>query len=577
MIRLAEIDSIPVVYTEDGPSTAGLVFRVGSADEVLSQRGLTHLIEHLALHRLGATDYHFNGTTGPYFTSFFTRGDQARVVTFLEQVAASLGDLPIDRLDIEKGVLRTEEDGRATSVGALMALWRYGAVGLGAASYNELGRAGLRPYDLTRWVSRYFTRENAVLWFSGMTPPSQLRLALASGVREPIVESVSILPTMPAFRPEFPQHLGLHAEVGRTTRATVFSAVWQRELFRRLRQENGYCYTPTVEYSVIDANRAQIFAAADLAPDLREAALGEFVDTFASLRWGESNPSLLKEVQTSFRSAMSEPGAEASRLPQAATDLLIGRPPTPTEALKEELDAVTPADLYSVAAEVASSALLFTPQGLGAAWAGFARVPETSEQAVTGRPFVPINDPSYTLVIGVDGVSLVTEAGPMTVLYGDCQAMLVRPDGARTLIARDGVVCPIEPTLFTLPEGILDTIDQQVPPDRVVRMPPRPPEQIPMPPQGEPGPQPEVVDPSEYGAVPMPPQQQGRDIGIGGRVVVIIAIVILGLGSAFAVLVAVVASLPAPDSDPNVSWVFWVFAAIGGFAMLGLSSLFRRR
>lgn len=583
MIKLGQIDGIPVVHTDDGPPLAGLVFRVGSADEMLSQRGITHLIEHLALHRLGTTDYHFNGTTAPFFTSFFTRGDQATAVSFLQQVVASLINLPIDRLEIERGVLRTEEDGRAMSVGRRLHLWRYGAVGLGAASYAELGLSGLHPHDLTRWVSRYFTRENAVLWFSGMELPTELRLGLPTGTRVPIVESVSMLPKTPAYHPELPQHLGLHAVVKRSTAAMVFSGVLQRELFRRMRQESGYCYTPMADYSVLEGDRAAIVAIADLAPELREAALGEFIDTLASLQWGDPNPSVLQEVKTSYASALTEPGAEAARLPGAAMDLLVGRPIIPVEALRAELDAVTSADLYSVAAEVGASALLLTPAGLDADWAGYARVPDTSEEAVNGRPFVPINDPSATLVIGVDGVTAVTSAGPLTVLYQDCQAMLMRPDGARTLIGSDGVNFTIEPTLFALPDGMLDIIDQHVPPERVVRLPARSPDQIPKPPPDPAGPAVPSDGGGQSGAdsgASDPATQQAaavsRRLGPGARAGVILAIVVLGLLDAFLLLMVLAAFFPDPSVDTNGLQIAQVFLSVltavctGGIVALSL-------
>jgi hypothetical protein len=36
-----------------GPLSAGLVFRVGQADETLAWSGITHMVEHLALFRHG--------------------------------------------------------------------------------------------------------------------------------------------------------------------------------------------------------------------------------------------------------------------------------------------------------------------------------------------------------------------------------------------------------------------------------------------------------------------------------------------------------------------------------------------
>lgn len=56
-LRRAERLLLDVTARE--PSDAGrVVVRVGRADETLPESGVSHLVEHLALHRLGLTDYH---------------------------------------------------------------------------------------------------------------------------------------------------------------------------------------------------------------------------------------------------------------------------------------------------------------------------------------------------------------------------------------------------------------------------------------------------------------------------------------------------------------------------------------
>ena len=57
---------------------AGLIFRVGRADETLARPGITHLLEHLALHRHGLADYHYNGATGRAITHFHIAGPRGR-------------------------------------------------------------------------------------------------------------------------------------------------------------------------------------------------------------------------------------------------------------------------------------------------------------------------------------------------------------------------------------------------------------------------------------------------------------------------------------------------------------------
>ena len=104
---MRDVDGVPVLVAKtSGPLRAGLMFRVGRADETLATGGITHLVEHLALHRHGVTDYHYNGMTGVTTTNFITQGTPEAVVAFLNGVCAGLRDLhqilssfnqPIDR------------------------------------------------------------------------------------------------------------------------------------------------------------------------------------------------------------------------------------------------------------------------------------------------------------------------------------------------------------------------------------------------------------------------------------------------------------------------------------------------
>jgi predicted Zn-dependent peptidase len=71
-----DVDGVWTLWAPaQGSLRAGLVFRVGRADETLARGGLTHLVEHLALHNLGLSDHHYNGTTGQIATTFHTHGD----------------------------------------------------------------------------------------------------------------------------------------------------------------------------------------------------------------------------------------------------------------------------------------------------------------------------------------------------------------------------------------------------------------------------------------------------------------------------------------------------------------------
>ena len=80
MIHQAEVDGVPTLFApDDGPVRAGLVFRVGQADETLPTAGMTHLLEHLVLHRIGMTSHRANGSTEAFTTTFLMQGSPSGV------------------------------------------------------------------------------------------------------------------------------------------------------------------------------------------------------------------------------------------------------------------------------------------------------------------------------------------------------------------------------------------------------------------------------------------------------------------------------------------------------------------
>ena len=165
-IRHGQIGGLPTVWIPGpAPTMAGLVFRVGQADEPLAWRGSSHLIEHLALSGLDEL-YSFNGQVGTISTMFFARGSQAEVSGFLQHVVDSLAQLPYDRLDAEARILRTEAAGHG---GALSQAWGYlyGATGLGVTNYQEMILEQPTADRLERWRTTWFNQSNAAVWVVG--------------------------------------------------------------------------------------------------------------------------------------------------------------------------------------------------------------------------------------------------------------------------------------------------------------------------------------------------------------------------------------------------------------------------
>ncbi|MGW3355951.1 insulinase family protein [Streptomyces bungoensis] len=486
LVRYTTVQGIPALHAprQGGEITAGLFFRVGRADETLATAGLTHLVEHLALHRLGLTDVHYNGATANAYTLFHATGSEEDVVAHLNGVCAALRDLPLDRLETEKEILRTEAAGRGCAPSQLP-LWRYGARGYGLSSYQESGTWSLTAEQVRDWAATRFTRDNAVLWITSDHVPEGLDLTLPAGSRLPAPAPTSALPVTPAYIHGEDGQVVFSAVLRRSSAAVLFADVLGRALFQDLRQEGGYSYSAESDYSLRDADFATLTAYADALPKKQDAVVGGFVDTFARLRAGRVEQAELDSARTRALKQYDLPDLAATLLPSYALNLLLGHRSLSPEQARAELNAVTLADLREVAREAWDSGLLQVP-GRGADWAGLTLAPQYSAGAVTGSRHQSLDDDRVTLVIGAEGVTLETPRGPVTVRYDACAAMSARPDGARVLTGHDGFAVTVEPTLF---RGVdaerIAAIDAAVPPEAVVRMPAREPDRIPRPRAGE--------------------------------------------------------------------------------------------
>ncbi|GAA0259123.1 insulinase family protein [Cryptosporangium japonicum] len=497
MIKETEVDGVPTLIAPvNGPMSAGLVFRVGYADEVLARAGITHLIEHLALFDTGQADYHYNGRTGAAFTEFHLRGREHDVVSFLTGVCTSLGALPMHRLEIERQVLLTEESGQSLTPAHVLAPWRYGARGYGLPGYLEYGVPVITPDEIQHWLRTWFTKENAVLWIAGDGVPAGLRLPLPSSGRRWAPPAVtSALPVTPAYFRGPLNGAAFDAVVPIGAASQVYAEVLQRELFRELRQASGLSYTTATGYTTHAHGTAQVTAVADALPEKQSAVLGGLIDALLTLSVGRVEQADVDAAKTKGREALTDPDAEAAMLSAQANALLVGRPIRTVEERLAELDAVTVEQVAEVAAGAMTTGLLLVPPGSTADWAGFTAAPTTSYTVVPGHTFAVVDDDQDRFHIGPTGVSRVIGDQAATVLYAECSAMLIWPDGGRLLIGHDGMRVAVEPTMIAGDPTVLYQVGTGLPPHLVVRMPAREESEIP---------RPEPVAPT-----PAPPEKQG--------------------------------------------------------------------
>jgi zinc protease len=478
-----EVDGVPAFWAEaEGELQAGLVFRVGRADETLARGGISHLVEHLALHQVGQTDYHFNGATGATATTFFTEGDPDDVAHFFTAVCRALRDLPMDRLATERGILRTESSGRARGVTEPLLAWRYGPATYGLMAYAEFGLEDLTPGDLRAWVARWFTRGNAALWVTGGPPPPRLRLDLPDGPRMAAPTPSSALPRTPAFFTAEADAVAFDAVVRRSIAARLYGVLLDRRVHAMLRRDRGTSYAAWALYEPRDATYGVVTAVADALPDNHGEVTAAFVNVLAEAAGGAVTGDDLETVRSMALDALRRPRA-AAFVPNAAVNLLMGAPVLTPRQVCDQVEAVSVEEVQAVAAEALASGLLMVPVGQSVGRAGFVPAPVWSSAAVKGRSFRSQDHPAdrRRLVVGQDGVSLVDGRRIATVRYADCVGMLSWADGARSLFGSDAMNVHVEPRLWRLPRDALQLVDAAIPADRVAHMPDRPPESLPRP------------------------------------------------------------------------------------------------
>jgi hypothetical protein len=276
----------------------------------------------------------------------------------------------------------------------------------------------------------------------------------------------------------------------------LYSDVLQRELFRELRQASGLSYTTATGYAAHAHGTAEVTAVADALPEKQSAVLGGMIDALLTLAVGRVDPADVDAARTKRREALTDPEAEAAMLSAQANALLAGQPIRTLEERLAELDAVTVEQVAGVAAAAMTTGLLLVPPGHSADWAGFTAAPTTSYTVVPGYTYAVVDDDQDRFHIGPTGVSRVIGDEAATVLYAECAAMLIWPDGGRLLIGHDGMRVAVEPTMIAGDPAVLYQVGTGLPPHLVVRMPARDESEIPRPTPPEP-------------VVPAPPEKSG--------------------------------------------------------------------
>jgi hypothetical protein len=480
-LRRLEVDGVPVFWLPDARrSIISLQFRVGRSDEPFPKMGCTHLVEHLAFFRMSSMREHSNGFVDNIRTVFAAHGTPDELSTFVAGIAQAIHNLPIDRLDDESRILRTEAKRRSSSIWEQLAWFRFGAIGHGSLNLPEFGLGSITGDDLEAWTRTWFTRANAAVWIAGPLP-GDLRIPLPSGTRRPVPPSEALAEIrLPAWTGGAIPGIAMGLVVPRTTATAMGGRILTRRLEQRLRYDLGASYEVSIAYNALDAREGlQSYFASCLkgeATRVRDAFV-EVVETFH--RDGPTAEELASDIQ-GFRRSLEDPDVAMGDLDRAVSNELIGMAQDGRLVLLAAPEATMPEEIRGAMRHAIDGALLVGPvserPGVGSSlpWHDY---PGRSVLALDGRRFdlasrrLPWQPRTEQLVVGLDGVTwLDAQERPVTVRYRDVVGLVVEADGTRWLFGRDGFRVIVNPAAWKHGAEAAAAVDRNVPAELTIRL-----------------------------------------------------------------------------------------------------------
>ncbi len=444
--------------TED--VTAALTFRVGVVDETIRTRGITHMVEHLAVSRFHAETLSWNGSVDLTRTRFTARGPAGEVTRFLNEVMVALSALPADRLDHERRVLQIEARSSAQGIASSLLTVRFGLQGPGLAPYPEWGVEWLGRDELQAWSDEWFTASNAVLWATAPLP--DLVVALRAGRPRPPRLTIPHRP-FPAAEVRDGHVLALSTLVPRTTTHLVAAMELERSL-RTLRTEAALSYQTAVSHYPLSADHMLVTATADVHPEAVVEATDAFQAVLRDLAENGPRADHLEAHRRNLVAAFAGEDAAVGRLDPIAMAMLFGVPDPLTNHIPRDLAAITEDHVRGAAQGFLDHALLAVPPaGADAVLPPFemyAPEPVPPVEGRTMRSSDPAVDHEVRLVYGAAGITHWDEYGEaLTVRFDACVGVVAWPDGSRLIYRTDGHGLFLDPRQWLQFSRIRDCVD----------------------------------------------------------------------------------------------------------------------
>lgn len=435
----------------EGRGTIDITFRVGAADEPLPLRGATHLIEHLTMFGWSEELHDCNAHITLNFCTFTANGEPDELARFAAGVSKALANLPLDRLDDERRVLRIEAETSSFGYPERLLFLRHGLRGAGRANAPEMALNRADTGFLKTWLDDWFNRSNAVITVSGPELP-ELDFELPDGARRPLFESAPLVGIeFPAYVADDPGGFALGAVARRGPATFLAAEIFEDELRRILRKERALVYDVGSGLERIGFAATHLAIGAEVRRSESVEAVSETIALLHRLAANGPDDELLARTKTSWMRGFTESNERhATDLRAAAVAELLGDTDTPT-AWSNAVENLTREDTQEAFQAFADTLLVIAPETdpppVGLPEAG--RLAPT----ITGTRFKGKTLSSLVAFeIGKEGIKWETVDGDAAIAADEIELAIVSPTGRVDLVGVDETLISFDPTDLRQPE-----------------------------------------------------------------------------------------------------------------------------
>jgi zinc protease len=435
-----------------GAAYGALTFRVGTADESVPVRGITHLVEHLVMREAHHVDLRCNAGVDLVRTTFWAVGEPDDVAGFLRRVGAALLRLPVQHLASERDLIAVEEEHHPVSLPS--PVQHFGAQRYGVVHFEQRV-ADLGAEQLTAWVRERFTADDAVLALAGVEPHRvPLRLPPGRFHPEPPVHRRREGPVLHVDPAE--KTITLTALTPAAWAVAVLVGVLDRAVMNRLRHVEHLAYGAGAREVRVNSTTTMVSITSDCVPGREQQLVEALLDELDRLTRDLDDDLVLRSMRRVLDEAGEAPAV--AELTERALHVLHGCPPPASSAtLEAELDAVTTASLQGLLRDLLADCVLRTPVPVRppGAWRADGDLPV--EPWSGGRTF-PALDGVRRLTASARGL----QEGARQLTWSSIAAAFVT-DEQWTLVSRRGARLDVRPDDWHEGAELLATLQDLVP------------------------------------------------------------------------------------------------------------------